>query len=128
MSDSPSSSSSKPKSKKQLPKLSTLLSPFPKRDAKNFTEGSVISDNPKEFDSFETCKELKLNRLPYYVRQSDKKNIVKIINDPTNEILRYLESQNNTVEHKKEDNKKEDRKRKHNNNDKSQSSSKRSKQ
>merc|ERR1712156_864212 len=107
--------------------MSVLLSPFPKKDAKNFTEHTQISENPKEFDSFETCKELKLNRLPIYVRQTDKRDIVKIINDPTNEILRYLESQSNTVEHKKEEvPKKDDKKRK--NNDKSQnSSSKRSK-
>ena len=36
----------------------------------------------------------------YYVRQSDKHELAKILNDPTNEILRYLESQNNTVDSK----------------------------
>jgi len=77
--------------------MAALFSEFPKKDAKNFTEGSVISDCPTEFDSFETSKELKLNRLPYYVQQSDKHELTKIINDPTNEILRYLEAQNNVV-------------------------------
>merc|ERR1712039_330925 len=108
------SSSSSSSSKKQLPRLSVLLSPFPKKDAKNFTEGTVISDTPNE---------------SYYVKQSDKKDLVKIINDPTNEILRYLESQQNTVELKREEYKKEEsRKRKNNHNDKSHFSSKRSKQ
>ena len=64
MSNNKSSSSlSSSSSKKQLPRLSVLLSPFPKKDAKNFTEGTVISDTPNEFDSFEASKELKLNKL-----------------------------------------------------------------
>merc|ERR1711934_303271 len=80
--------------------VAALFTAFPKKDERNFTVGAVVSDCPAEFDSFEQSKELHLNNLPIYVKQSDKNELTKIINDPTNEILRYLESQNNTVDSK----------------------------
>ena len=73
MSNTKSSSSSS--SKKQLPRLSVLLSPYPKKDAKNFTEGTVISETPNEYDSFEASKELKLNKLQcegHFVKSRNK--------------------------------------------------------
>ena len=41
----------------------TLFSPFPKKDARNFTENTVIAEDPidrQEYDSFEISKGLRL--------------------------------------------------------------------